>query len=160
MMPYEIARREGDATPDRNRRIGRLLESWGLGEGALSHRDLEHVAWGVASRRDLYADVIAPVATDRRETLLFRSDDVDVRLLAWAPGSSTDWHDHGDSSGAFVVTSGVLLERRRGDDSVAVVSGHFAGGRFGGFGPGYAHVITCGAGAPALSIHVRSASRG
>ncbi|WP_051939777.1 cysteine dioxygenase [Phaeacidiphilus oryzae] len=34
-----------------------------------------------------------------------------VWLIAWAPGSSTGWHDHGPSAGAFAVLSGTLTER-------------------------------------------------
>jgi hypothetical protein len=31
-------------------------------------------------------------------------------LIGWPPGTSTDWHDHGRSRGAFATAAGVLTE--------------------------------------------------
>src|SRR5256885_10429560 len=36
------------------------------------------------------------------------SADVEVWALTWLPGQSTDLHDHGGSSGVFVVVGGLL----------------------------------------------------
>lgn len=34
--------------------------------------------------------------------------DYDLWVISWMPGQSTGFHDHGSSSGAFVVATGVL----------------------------------------------------
>jgi hypothetical protein len=156
IMSYHKVRSEYLSPVERTDAVRGLLESLGLDDGVLSHRDLERVTWAIASQRHLFEDLVLDDEQARRETLLFRSRDVEVKLLTWAPGSSSDWHVHAGSSGAFAVTSGVLLERHRGDDRVGVVSGHFDVGRFGAFGPDYVHDITNGTGSPAVSIHVHS----
>jgi len=47
-------------------------------------------------------------------------------LLAWGPGSSTGWHDHGLSAGAFAVLTGELTEyavtRRRPDSGLVATA--------------------------------------
>lgn len=49
---------------------------------------------------------------DRWWTRLDHTDDVDVWLLSWLPGHTTEFHDHGDSLAAFQVVEGSLLEVR------------------------------------------------
>jgi hypothetical protein len=155
-MSYYTVQLESEAPNDRAEEILRMLESLGLPEGPLSHDDLEIVALAIASRGDLYEDLVLDDERSRRWMLLFRNLAYEVKLLTWERDQSSDWHDHGGSSGAFAVTSGVLLERHRGDDHVGVVSGHFGVGQFGAFGPDYVHDIVHGAGTPAVSIHVYS----
>jgi predicted metal-dependent enzyme (double-stranded beta helix superfamily) len=43
---------------------------------------------------------------------LHHSDDIDIWLLTWLTGHSTDLHDHGGSAGAFAVVQGSLTEVR------------------------------------------------
>lgn len=155
-MSYDTVQLESEAPNDRAEEIRSVLESLGLPEGPLSHDDLEIVALAIASRGDLYEDLVVDDETSRWWMLLFRNPAYEVKLLTWERDQSSDWHDHGGSSGAFAVTSGVLLERHRGDDHVGVVSGHFGVGQFGAFGPDYVHDIMHGAGSPAVSIHVYS----
>ena len=55
---------------------------------------------------------------DRRwYTRLHADDELDVWLISWAGGHTTELHDHGGSLGALTVLSGVLHEYRwaRGD---------------------------------------------
>jgi hypothetical protein len=155
-MPFDSLQLESEAPSDRAEEIHRVLGNLGLPEGPLSHDDLEIVALAIALRGDLYEDLVVDDETSRSWMLLFRNPAYEVRLLTWEREQSSDWHDHGGSSGAFAVTSGVLLERHRGDDHVGVVSGHFGVGQFGAFGPDYVHDIMHGAGSPAVSIHVYS----
>jgi predicted metal-dependent enzyme (double-stranded beta helix superfamily) len=86
------------------------------------------------------------------------ADDADAQvwLLTWLPGQGTDLHDHGGSSGAFVVVSGALTEEtvstdRYGTDvrKDVVASGH--GRRF---GTNYVHRMTNTFRSPAISVHV------
>ncbi|MEA2540384.1 MAG: hypothetical protein QOH35_1750, partial [Acidobacteriaceae bacterium] len=37
---------------------------------------------------------------------LYHGPDYDIWVISWLPGQSTGFHDHGASSGAFVVATG------------------------------------------------------
>jgi rhodanese-related sulfurtransferase/mannose-6-phosphate isomerase-like protein (cupin superfamily) len=82
---------------------------------------------------------------------LYHGPDYDVWVISWLPGQSTGFHDHGASSGAFVVASGVL-EEHRPDGRVQVVRA----GKPRAFGPDYAHDVRNISLAPAISIHAYS----
>ena len=58
---------------------------------------------------DLLDQVQAPV-TGRELHLVHRDDEVEVWLIAWAPGASTGFHDHGTAVAAFTVLEGDLTE--------------------------------------------------
>jgi rhodanese-related sulfurtransferase len=75
----------------------------------------------------------------------------DVWLISWLPGQSTGFHDHGESSGAFVVAAGFLEEHCPGQQSHCVLAGNSRA-----FGPGYAHDVRNVSLAPAISIHAYS----
>jgi predicted metal-dependent enzyme (double-stranded beta helix superfamily) len=88
---------------------------------------------------------------------LTAADDHEVWLLTWLPGQGTDLHDHGGSSGAFLVFDGSLTE-----ETVSVTPGgaprvtarelgEGAGRRF---GPRHIHRVTNRSARPATSIHV------
>src|SRR2546423_6336547 len=47
---------------------------------------------------------------ERWYTRLVAADDHEAWLLTWLPGQGTDLHDHGGSSGAFLVLAGELTE--------------------------------------------------
>ena len=51
-------------------------------------------------------------ADGRWFTRLHGDDDLDVWLISWVPGHSTELHDHGGSLGALTVISGALDELR------------------------------------------------
>ncbi|WP_375484174.1 cysteine dioxygenase family protein [uncultured Jatrophihabitans sp.] len=87
---------------------------------------------------------------------IYRDRRVDVWLISWLPSQGTQLHDHGGSSGAFTVLSGVLTE--------AVVTGgsvlhdHERGtGSTVGFGAHYVHDVRNLGDAPAVSVHAYSA---
>ncbi len=153
-MSYNTVHVESEVPQVRTEEISRVLENLGLTRGPLSHDDIVRVTLAIATRTDLYQDLVTGDEASR--WLLFRNSSFEVKLLTWVRGQTWDWHDYGASSGAFAVTSGVLLERHRGDDCVALVSGNFGVGQFGAFGPQYEHHIKHGAGSPAVSIHVYS----
>jgi rhodanese-related sulfurtransferase len=77
--------------------------------------------------------------------------DYDIWVISWLPGQSTGYHDHGASSGAFVVATGVLKEHRPGDRSRVIRPGKPRA-----FGPDYAHDVLNTSLAPAVSIHAYS----
>jgi rhodanese-related sulfurtransferase/predicted metal-dependent enzyme (double-stranded beta helix superfamily) len=75
----------------------------------------------------------------------------DIWAIAWMPGQSTGFHDHGGSSGAFIVKTGALEEHRPGEATLTVRSGQPRA-----FGPDYAHDVRNASSAPAISIHAYS----
>ena len=74
--------------------------------------------------------------------------DYDIWVISWLPGQSTGFHDHGESSGAFVVATGVLEEHRVGERARAIPPGETRA-----FGPDYKHDVRNVSNAPAISIH-------
>ncbi|MCI4674814.1 cysteine dioxygenase [Candidatus Mycolicibacterium alkanivorans] len=53
-----------------------------------------------------------PPADARWFTRLHTDDELDVWLISWVPGHTTELHDHGGSLGALTVLSGALHEYR------------------------------------------------
>jgi rhodanese-related sulfurtransferase len=82
---------------------------------------------------------------------LYHGPDHDLWVISWLPGQSTGFHDHGASSGAFVVVTGSLEERRPGEQAQSIYPGR---GR--SFGSDYAHDVGNGSLGPAISIHAYS----
>ncbi|WP_167098459.1 cysteine dioxygenase family protein [Mycobacterium sp. DL592] len=53
-----------------------------------------------------------PPSDGRWYTRLHADDELDVWLISWVPGHTTELHDHGGSLGALTVLSGALHEYR------------------------------------------------
>jgi rhodanese-related sulfurtransferase/mannose-6-phosphate isomerase-like protein (cupin superfamily) len=77
--------------------------------------------------------------------------DHDIWVISWLPGQSTGFHDHGESSGAFVVATGILEEHRPGERTLAIHPGKPRA-----FGPDCAHDVRNVSLGPAVSIHAYS----
>ena len=82
---------------------------------------------------------------------LYQGPDHDIWVISWLPGQSTGFHDHGESSGAFVVATGILEEHRVGEQSRLILPGNARA-----FGSDYAHDVRNVSLAPAISIHAYS----
>jgi rhodanese-related sulfurtransferase/predicted metal-dependent enzyme (double-stranded beta helix superfamily) len=82
---------------------------------------------------------------------MYLSADYDIWVISWLPGQSTGYHDHGASSGAFVVATGILEEHRPGERTRVIHPGQLRA-----FGPEYAHDVRNESLAPAISIHAYS----
>jgi rhodanese-related sulfurtransferase/mannose-6-phosphate isomerase-like protein (cupin superfamily) len=82
---------------------------------------------------------------------LYHGPDYDIWVISWLPGQSTGFHDHGASSGAFLVATGTLEEHRPGEQVRVVHAGEPRA-----FGPDYAHDVRNASMAPAISIHAYS----
>ncbi|WP_434740172.1 cysteine dioxygenase [Micromonospora sp. SH-82] len=80
------------------------------------------------------------------------ADDHEVWALSWLPGQGTDLHDHGGSSGAFLVASGVLTEETVSGG--ALRPHRLTAGTGRRFGPRHVHVVTNRDDRPAVSVHV------
>lgn len=55
--------------------------------------------------------LVDPDEEESRWVELASSADLDVWLLSWPTGTHNEWHDHGESAGAFQVVRGTLLEQ-------------------------------------------------
>ena len=105
-------------------------------------------------------DHLLPAAgwpTDQRWfSRLHADDDLDVWLISWVPGHTTELHDHGGSLGALTVLSGALLEHRW--DSERLRSRQLEAGDQAAFPLGWVHdVIAAGdGGTETLSVHAYS----
>ncbi|MDG4831255.1 cysteine dioxygenase family protein [Solwaraspora sp. WMMD1047] len=99
--------------------------------------------WPVAPRFDPAGRWYARLAADPGH---------EVWLLTWLPGQQTDLHDHGGSSGAFLVVSGALTEQTVSGGRLrpAVLSAG-AGRRF---GARHVHLVANRGDQPAVSLHV------
>jgi rhodanese-related sulfurtransferase/mannose-6-phosphate isomerase-like protein (cupin superfamily) len=82
---------------------------------------------------------------------LYQGPDHDIWVISWLPGQSTGFHDHGESSGAFVVATGILEEHRAGERTRVIHPGEPRA-----FGSDYAHDVRNVSLAPAISIHAYS----
>lgn len=70
---------------------------------------LEEVVRAAAAQHHRWEPLVR--YTDPRLRLLLETrDDMELRLLTWAPGQGTGFHDHGGSSGAFMVVRGSITE--------------------------------------------------
>ncbi|MEV4754947.1 cysteine dioxygenase family protein [Micromonospora sp. NPDC049559] len=81
-------------------------------------------------------------------------DEHEVWLLTWLPGQGTDLHDHGGSSGAFVVVAGALTEEIPVGAELRPATLAVGQGRR--FGPRYVHRVTNRGDQPAVSVHAYS----
>lgn len=111
------------------------------------------IALDVAADRSRWARLLRYDPDERFSALVDASDEVEIWLLSWLPGQHTDFHDHGDTAGAFTVVTGALSERARriGTPEADHV---VRPGQARVFGPGYAHQVRNAGVDPAVSIHV------
>jgi rhodanese-related sulfurtransferase len=100
---------------------------------------------------DGWMDKVRLRAEQRWYERLYHGPDHDIWVISWLPGQSTGFHDHGASSGAFVVATGVLEEHRPGERTRVIHPGKPRA-----FGPDYAHDVRNVSLAPAISIHAYS----
>lgn len=86
--------------------------------------------------------------------------DHEAWLLTWLPGQGTEWHDHGESAGSFVVLQGRLSERVARfdgpgrDPRVGDEVGRLRAGQQRTFGRHYVHHVSNEGPDPAVSLHV------
>jgi mannose-6-phosphate isomerase-like protein (cupin superfamily) len=101
-------------------------------------------------------DLVDVTATERTWRRLDATDHLEIWVLAWPVGTGTGWHDHLESSGAFLVVEGILLEESWAGATVAARTLAAGDGR--SFGRHHAHNVANAGTAPALSVHVYSPS--
>ncbi|OLO98781.1 cysteine dioxygenase [Mycolicibacterium porcinum] len=96
---------------------------------------------------------------DRWYTRLSGDDEVEVWLISWVPGKSTELHDHGGSLGALTVVSGSLRETRW--DGELLRQRRLTAGDQAAFPLGWVHDVVHASGpvtvtGPTLSVHAYS----
>src|ERR1700677_5119512 len=128
-----------------------LIGAKGL-SGAVSRtpEELANIVSLFASSDD-WMDKVRLRAEHRWYERLYHGPDYDIWVISWLPGQSTGFHDHGASSGAFVVATGILEEHRPGERTRVIHPGKTRA-----FGPDYAHDVRNVSLAPAISIHAYS----
>jgi predicted metal-dependent enzyme (double-stranded beta helix superfamily) len=120
----------------------------------LSRAELVAIAQEWSTR--INASMTADHPSDRRwYSHLHAEEAYDVMLLGWNFDQSTDFHNHGGSSGAVHVVRGALVEERLGEDA-KVTSRTVNAGRATAFGPEAIHNVYNAGGGVSLSIHVYS----
>jgi len=83
-------------------------------------------------------------------------EDYEVWLICWDVGQMTLLHDHGQSSGAYVVVDGILLEDYGRPGSGRLAQRRVPRGRARSFGPAYVHNLANPGPRLATSIHAYS----
>ena len=90
----------------------------------------------------------------RTSLRLLATEECDVWLLRWPPGTGVSPHDHGCSSGAFTVVSGELAEVRW--DAEVRYERSVSPGQVVSIEAGIVHDVLARGTSPALSIHAYS----
>jgi len=99
-------------------------------------------------------DLVDLASTERTWHRLDATAHLEIWVLAWPVGSSTGWHDHLESEGAFLTVEGELAEQSwsGGQTHGRLLSQ----GEGRSFGPHHVHAVTNLGDRPALSVHVYS----
>ncbi|MGI9125258.1 MAG: cysteine dioxygenase [Mycobacterium sp.] len=87
-------------------------------------------------------------------TRLHSDDELDVWLISWVPGHTTELHDHAGSLGALTVLTGSLDEYRW--DGEVLRRRRLDAGDQAAFPLGWVHDVSARADEPALSVHAYS----
>jgi quercetin dioxygenase-like cupin family protein len=145
-----------EAPTDRLVELRDFFESLQLPDSRLDTDTLVRITDALAARPDLFEDLLVDDEVNRWWLQLFLTENYEVRLLTWEREQSSDWHDHGGSSGAWTVTAGALYETYRAEDHFSVRDRHYVAGDNGSFGPEHVHDVIYEGGKPAVSIHAYS----
>ncbi len=127
-----------------------LAENHFCGTFSRTHDELAYIVSLFASS-DGWMDRVRLRTDGRWYERLYYGPDYDIWVISWLPGQSTGFHDHGASSGAFVVATGMLEEHLPGGRPRMIHPGKPRA-----FGPDYAHDVRNASLAPAISIHAYS----
>src|SRR5450432_1614097 len=143
-------------SPERQQAILDALRHLVPPAGRLSPTQLRAITVKLAERPELWADLVVHDPDVRWYLPLHRSNACDVWLLAWERGQDTDWHDHGGSSGSFVVAEGSLVEQYRVPSGRRLGQRRLRTGEAVAFGPAHVHDVAHGGDGSATSIHAYS----
>jgi predicted metal-dependent enzyme (double-stranded beta helix superfamily) len=128
----------------------RALEAERLSGISRTPEELANIVSEFASS-DEWMDKVRLRADHRWYERLYHRPDHDIWVISWLPGQSTGFHDHGASSGAFVIATGILEEHRPGERTSVIPPDKPRA-----FGPDYVHDVRNVSLSPAISIHAYS----
>jgi hypothetical protein len=133
-----------------------LLTETRAHEADLSMSELRALVHQIAADPSRWEPALRiPDGAERWWTRLSTDDHVDVWLLSWLPGHSTELHGHGDSAAAFAVVRGRLVELRLDGQGRPQVYAREPGSAI-GIDVGVIHDVHGAGGGPAVSIHAYS----
>jgi predicted metal-dependent enzyme (double-stranded beta helix superfamily) len=121
----------------------------------LERPELEQVVLELASRRDLWAHLVAHDPEARVYEELLRDNHLAVWLICWMDDQDTGFHDHDRSAGAVAVVDGSVIEDRLLLGRPPASRRFGAGAAF-SFAASDIHRVRHGGGGPAVSIHAYS----
>jgi predicted metal-dependent enzyme (double-stranded beta helix superfamily) len=117
-------------------------------------RELSRIALQLVNEPARWWPHVRYQASDRYYTRVSTGESFEAWLLTWLPGQSTGLHDHGGSSGAFVVVKGVLTETTVSPDGSHEVVRQLTHPRVRTFGDAHVHDVANRGLIPAISLHV------
>jgi quercetin dioxygenase-like cupin family protein len=94
--------------------------------------------------------LLTPHPTERTWRRILATHHIELWLISWPPGASTDWHDHGSAQGAFTVVEGRLREHSW-DGALRLRD--LAGGDARTFDASHVHDVRNASASSALSLH-------
>lgn len=97
--------------------------------------------------------LIDPASGERQWRKLAQTPYLQIWLLSWPVGTTTDWHDHGTASGAFHTVQGTLTEESW---IGSIHTREIAAGEGRAFGARHIHSVTNRSTSTALSVHAYS----
>lgn len=121
---------------------------------ATGSRELSQIAAQLAGEPWLWWPHVRYQAGERFYTRVCVDETFEAWLLTWLPGQSTGLHDHGGSSGAFVVVKGALTETTVSPDGAREVVRTMRQPRVRTFGEAHVHDVANRGPGPAISLHV------
>ncbi len=124
--------------------------------GLVSPAELTRIVRDVATAPETWRGLVRFDPAERWYARIQGGDDHEVWLLTWLEGQQTGFHDHGDSVGAFMITSGCLTERAAVGGRPVASGRRLRAGACRSFGPRYIHDVRNASPVPAVSIHAYS----
>jgi mannose-6-phosphate isomerase-like protein (cupin superfamily) len=93
---------------------------------------------------------------ERWHQRVYRDPRIDIWLISWLPTQGTELHDHGGSSGAFVVVQGALTEVRAMSGALDTRTTIVTPGKSVAISPTTVHDVYNAGPAAAVSLHAYS----
>jgi predicted metal-dependent enzyme (double-stranded beta helix superfamily) len=122
----------------------------------LTPSECESLARAIGTSDEWRAIGLHPTESGTRAyALLYDDAHVEVWLLAWLPGHTTGWHDHGVSNLGLCMVAGAIAEQQL-RFAAPPTERLIATGETRSAGSDYIHLLEWREGAPAVSVHVYS----